>query len=443
MKIALVQPNGRFAFSICPEPPLGLAYLASSLLDYDNDLDIKIIDGFIIEREEYVKRISELRADIIGVTATMPLLGEALKIPGMVKEKDALFIIGGPGVMNLPSTRLYEGGYSIVCYGEGERTIVDLICALEKNLPLEEVRGISFISKGNEVRTPPREFIKNLDEIPFPSRHLLDMNKYTDSWEKNMGVAFSPMVTSRGCQFSCRFCSKDIFGNKIRYRSPDNIIEEMRLLYDEYKIEMIFFEDDLFTLNKKRVLDFCTVMERELPGKKWGAMSRVDTVDFETISRMKRAGCVELAFGVESGSQAILDLLRKGITPEQIIRTFKQADEIGLVSGMFLIVGIPGETQEDIDMTKRLIAESKPKWVNIAYLTPIPGTEIYEMTKDLIRDDVDFCDFNDSFGGVFKEGVFEVGPRERMKELMGFYLEEFKGRIDPRLSIYDGSMMAD
>ena len=328
MKISFVQPNGRNAFSICPEPPLGLAYLASSLLEYNNDLDIEIIDGFILSYDDYVKKLSQLKADVIGVTSTTSLLGEAFKIPGIVNDKSAIFMIGGPGVMGIPSTRLHECGYSIVCYGEGERTIVELIQAIEKDLPLEKVRGISFISKGKEMRTAPRQLIENLDEIPFPARHLLDMHTYTNAWKKNMGVGFSPIISSRGCQFSCRFCSKSIFGNVIRFRSAQNIIEEMRQLYDEYGVEQVFFEDDLFTQNRKRVLDFCDAMARELPGKKWGAMARVDTVDYETLSRMKQAGCIELAFGVESGSQAILDLLKKRITVEQVKRTFKLANEI-------------------------------------------------------------------------------------------------------------------
>lgn len=443
MKISFVQPNGRTAFSICPEPPLGLAYLASSLLAYNNDLEIEIIDGFICDYDDYIKKITELKADVVGVTSTIPLLGEAMKIPGIVGRENAVFMIGGPGVMCLPSSRLHQSGYSIVCYGEGERTIVELVRAIENDLPLDDVNGISFVSKGEVVRTSPREFIKDLDEIPYPARHLLDMHKYTDPWKTHLGGATSPIITARGCRYSCRFCSKAVFGNQIRFRSVHNIIEEMRLLYDEYDVEIVSFDDDLFTQNRKRLLDFCNAMEKELPGKKWEAMARVDTVDFEILSRMKQAGCVELGFGVESGSPAILDLLNKGITVEQIIKAFKLTNEAGIVTGMFLIVGIPGETQEDIDLTKRMIAESKPKWINVFLLTPIPGTEIYEMTKHLIREDVDFGDFNDSFGGAYKKDVFEVSPMDRMREIMGFYLERFKGEIDPTFSIYDGSTMTD
>ena len=228
---------------------------------------------------------------------------------------------------------LYESGYSVICYGEGERTIVELVKAFENKQPLDDVKGISFISKGKEVKTPPRELIKDLDDIPLPARELLDMHKYIDIWKEKMGVALSQIVSSRGCQFSCRFCSKDVFGNEIRFRSPAKVIEEMKLLYDKYKVEKVYFEDDLFTLNRKRVVDFCDAMEQELPGKKWGAMARVETVDFEMLSRMKRAGCTELAFGVESGSQKILDFLGKGITVEQIRKTFKQVNEVGIEGG--------------------------------------------------------------------------------------------------------------
>jgi anaerobic magnesium-protoporphyrin IX monomethyl ester cyclase len=443
MKIAFIQPIGKTVFSICLEPPLGLAYLAASLLEYKNDINIEIIDGHLLEYDDYVKKISDLESDIVGVTSTMPLLNEALRIPSLVKKKNAKFIIGGPGVANLPSTMLYESGYSVICYGEGERTIVELVKAFEKKQPLDDVKGISFISKGKEVKTPSRDLIKDLDEIPLPARELLDMHKYIDLWREKMGVAFSQIVSSRGCQFSCRFCSKGVFGNEIRFRSPAKVIEEMKLLYDKYKVEMVYFEDDLFTLNRKRVVDFCDAMEQELPGKKWGAMARVETVDFEMLSRMKRAGCTELAFGVESGSQKILDFLGKGITVEQIRKTFKQVNEVGIEVGMFLIVGIPGETQEDIDMTKKLIAESEPKWINVWFLTPLPGTEINKMTKHLIREDVDFSSFHDSFGGVYRKEVFEVEPTERLREVMGFFLNTFKGKVDPRFSIYDGSAMED
>ena len=151
MKLVFILPTLKSPYNASPEPPLGLAYLAASLLDYKNDLQIEIIDGFLLKRREYQKKISNINADIIGVSTTMAQLSEALMIPSIVKRKKARFIIGGPGVENLPRNRFYESGYSIVCYGEGERTIVELVAAIENGLSLEGVKGISYLDKGREI----------------------------------------------------------------------------------------------------------------------------------------------------------------------------------------------------------------------------------------------------------------------------------------------------
>lgn len=442
MKIVFILPTLRSPYSVCPEPPLGLAYLAACLLKYRTDLQIEIIDGFLLGQDEYYKKLSNIKADIVGVSTTMPQLSQALMIPHIVKEKNIKFIIGGPGVVNLPSTKLYESGYSIICYGEGERTIVELVNAFEKGLPLEAIRGISYLNEGKEVKSNQREPIKNLDEIPFPARELLDMKKYIETWKEKMGIGLAQIISSRGCPFSCRFCDKKTFGDKIRFMSPSRMIEEMKILYDKFGAELVYFEEDLFTVNRKRVFEFCGLMETELPGKMWGAHSRVDTIDQEMLTRMKRAGCTDLTFGVESGSQKILDILGKEITVEQIEKAFRWAKEAGIKAGMFLIIGVPGETQEDIDKTKDMISKLGPSFIDISYLTPIPGTEIYETTKHLIRDGIDFSNYNDLIESVYRKDIFEVELEKRRREIVDFFLTIFKNRVDPRLSVYDGTPIA-
>ena len=422
---------------------MGLGYLASSLLEYKKDLEVEIIDGLILAESEYQERIADLRADIVGVTAMLPLLNEAMTIPRRVKHRDknTSFIIGGAGVECLPSRRLYEAGYSIICYGEGERTIVELLQAFENKRRLRDVKGISFLERDEKIVTPPRDRIENLDEIPFPARELMDMERYIKVWKEKMGIAVSTVVSSRGCPFSCKFCDRSVYGRKSTLMSAARIIEEMRLLYDKYKVEMVFFEEDLFTLNKKRVLDFCDAMERELPGKKWGGHARAGAVDLETLRRMKRAGCDELMLGAESGSQRLLDFLGKGFKVEQLIQTFQWTKEVGIEAGMFLIVGIPGETQEDIDLTKRMIAASEPKMISVQFLTPIPGTGIYEATKQLIRDGVDFYNFQESLESVYRKDAFSIGPKERMREIVDFYTETCGDKVDLRKTFFDPSVM--
>lgn len=434
MKIVFILPAMKSPYSVCPEPPLGLAYLAASLLEYKNNLQIEIIDGIILDKNEYLDRISNIEADIVGVSTTISQINQALMIPHIVRKKNIKFIMGGPGVANLPTSRLYESGYSITCYGEGEKTMVELIHAFENELPLEDIKGISYLNQGKEIKTPPREQIENLDVLPFPARDLLDMEKYIGTWEKNMGVRVASIISSRGCPFSCRFCDKTTFGGRIRFVSPSRIIEEMKILYDRYGAELVYFEEDLFTVNRKRVLEFCSLMEKELPGKMWGAHSRVDTIDKEMLKRMKHAGCTDLTFGVESGSQKILDLLGKGFTVKQAENAFQLVKEVGIKAGLFLIIGVPGETQEDIEMTKHLIAKSEPTIIDVSYLTPIPGTEIYGMTKHLIRNDIDLCNYNLT-ESVYRKDIFDVEPEERGKEIIKFFFTTFKEKVNPRMSI--------
>jgi radical SAM superfamily enzyme YgiQ (UPF0313 family) len=438
MKIIFVLPPVNSPYSVCPEPPLGLAYLAACLLEYRTDLQIEIIDGLLLSRDDYYENILNIEADIVGVSTTMSQLNQALIIPHMVKWKNVKFIIGGPGVLNLPSSRIYESGYSVICYGEGERTVVELVHALENGLPLKDIDGISYLNEGKEVKTPSRKPIENLDEIPFAARELLDMEKYIGTWKTNTGIGVASAISSRGCPFSCSFCDKRTFGGKMRFMSPQKMIEEMKLLYDEFGAEMVYFEDDLFTVNRKRVLKFCSLMEKELPGKIWGAKSRVDTIDHQMLSQMKQAGCVDLTFGVESGSQKILDLLGKGITVHQIENAFRWVKETGIKAGMFLIIGVPGETQEDIEMTKRMITKLEPAYIDVSYLTPIPGTEIHEITKHLIRDGIDFSNYN-LIESVYRKDIFEVEMEERGREIMDSFLTAFKDKIDPTRSICGGT----
>jgi radical SAM superfamily enzyme YgiQ (UPF0313 family) len=434
MKVVFVLPILRSPYSVCPEPPLGLAYLAASLLKYRDDLSIEIIDGFLMERDEYYKKISNIKADVIGVTTTMAQLNEALLIPSIVRDNSAICIIGGPGVVNIPSLELYNGGYSIICYGEGEQTIVELIHAFENGLTLENIRGISYCSNGREITTPPRDLIDDLDDIPFPARSLLDMDRYLSIWKEKMGIAVTQIISSRGCPFSCRFCDKKTFGGRIRFMSPPKMIEEMKSIYDNFKAEIIYFEDDLFTVNRNRVLEFCRLMERELPGRRWGAHSRVDTLDLEMITRMKQAGCTDLFFGVESGSQKILDFLGKGFTVEKIENAFKLANKVGIRTTMYLIIGVPGETHEDIEMTKRMIAQAAPSSIDISFLTPIPGTEIYEMTSHLMKKEIDFSNF-DYFENIYIDDIFEYRLEKKRQEILDFFLSTFKSSIDPRFSL--------
>ena len=285
----------------------------------------------------------------------------------------------------------------------------------------------------------PARALAILDELPLPARHLLDMERYLSIWKEHMGIRVTQIVSSRGCPFSCAFCDKRVFGSIVRYNSPQRVVEEMRLLYETYNVENIYFEEDLFTFNKKRVLDLCNTIKSQLTEKNWSAQARVDTVDLSMLQQMKDAGCTDLMFGVESGSERIREFLKKGSSIAQTKQAFKWATQVGINAGMFLMVGVPGEKQSDIECTKKLIEDLKPKTINISFLTPIPGTDIFERTKYLIKPGVDFCNFNEQYESVYQPEAFEVQPKDRLHELMYFFLDKFGSEIDPRSSIGDGT----
>jgi radical SAM superfamily enzyme YgiQ (UPF0313 family) len=288
-------------------PPIGLAYLASVLRD---EHDVKVLDANILgySLNDVKKGLKEFYPDIVGITSVTPSIYQAYQVAKIAKSirNDCKVIVGGPHATFLPDQTLRECKYiDIIVRGEGEETIRELIEAFEKG-GWERVKGITF-RKGNFIASnEPRPFIKDIDEILFPSWDLLPMDKY-----QFCGQSYASMLTSRGCPFNCSFCaSSRLFGGFWRGRSPENVVEEIRILHEKFGIENIEFVDDTFTLDKKRAERICDKIVKEGLDISWGASSRVDTLSSGLVEKMRRAGCWILFLGIESGCQKILDAVR-------------------------------------------------------------------------------------------------------------------------------------
>ncbi|MCD6484686.1 MAG: radical SAM protein [Candidatus Odinarchaeota archaeon] len=352
MKVCLLSPPYRSAVKSVvgvSSPPLGLAYLASVLREQHK---VKIVDSnaFNYNMKDVRMELKKFYPDVVGITSTTPSVPQAYKVAKIAKQvrEDCLVVLGGPHVSFLPVQTLKECEYvDVVVKGEGEATIKELIEAVEKEKPLEDVRGITF-RKGNRiVDNPARPFIRNIDEIPFPSRDLLPMDRY-----HAYGVRYATVITSRGCPFGCCFCaSSRLFGGCWRARSPENVLEEIKIIYEKYKTRNIEFVDDTFTLNQKRAEKICEGIIREGLDIAWGASSRVDTITRRLAEKMRKAGCWILLLGIESASQKILDWIGKKITIEQIRKAVKTIKRAGIqVLGSF-IIGFPGETVNSVRQT--------------------------------------------------------------------------------------------
>jgi len=379
MNICLVSPPYNSAVTSTfgsSSPPLGLAYLASVLR---KEHKVKIIDSATLNYtlEDLRRELKSFNPDIVGITSVTPSIYKAYAVAKVAKEvrEDCTVVIGGPHVTFLPKETLKECRYiDIVVKGEGEETIKELTKAIEKNGSLEEVRGITFRKNGLIRDNEPRPFIKDIDSIPFPSRDLLPMDLYQFN-----GVKYTTVLTSRGCPFGCSFCSSSrLFGGYWRGRSPENVIEELKIIREDYKIRDIELMDDTFTLNRKRAEEICDRIVKEGLDIAWSASSRVDTINRKLAEKMRRAGCWIIYLGIESGNQKILDSIGKKITLNQAEKAVKIVKKAGIqVLGSF-ILGFPEDTIQTIKQTINFAKKLSLDYAQFSILTPYPGTPIFD-----------------------------------------------------------------
>jgi len=360
-------------------PPLGLAYLASVARDLG--CDVRIIDSLAedLTLEEIKARLKKFYPDLVGVTATTSMIYDAYDVASIAKEvnPNALVVIGGPHATFMAPEVLQECRYiDVVVRGEGELTFKELLMKLMKNdRDLRDILGITY-RVGDGIReNPPRPLIRNLDDVPLPAYDLLPMDKYRVGKFK-----FGAIITSRGCPYSCIFCSSSLqFGKKWRAHSADRVLEELRILRYEYGRQEIEFMDDTFTLNKKRAITIAEKIVEEGLDISWSASSRVNTFSREVGSAMNRAGAHTVYFGIESGSEQTLRFIDKRITKEQAMDATRAAKECGLRALGSFIIGFPYETEEDIRATIKFSNRVGVDLAQFTIATPYPGTKLWDL----------------------------------------------------------------
>ena len=378
MRTLLIRPSTPRLYGIGGQSafPLGLGYIAA-VLEKQHDVDVVDAMAEKLNSNDLKDRIIRACPDIVGITSDTLTFQAAVEVAEIVKRvnRKIIVVVGGAHSNVLPSYPLKFGCFDISVHGEGERAAIALWDKLDAGEPYEDVAGIAFRRNGNVVVNPKQELISDLDSLPMPARHLFPMDKYTS--------LYSTMGTSRGCPFACSFCSNNTaLGRKYRFRSSDSVTSEIELLTKRYGIKRLYFREDLFTLNRQRVMDLCDKIRSKGLSIEWECESRVDTVDKNVLIALKKAGCKLIWFGVESGSQRILDVLNKNISIPQVRETYRLCHDVGLKAGASFIIGVPGETDEDIKKTSDLANEIKPAftWFNI--LTGYPTSPLYEHIRE-------------------------------------------------------------
>ncbi len=380
-RVTLVYPYSQPSNdnSIFRFPPLGLGYIAGYLKEHG--VSVQLVDCTFLSEAAALEKIRLSRPDIIGIQIMFSMKEKALRMAHVLRKDCKLLVAGGPLPTSDPADFL--DSFDVVAIGEGERTTLELVNAIQNGDPAElgKVRGIAFKNKDKTVSTPTRGFLEDLDSLPFPARELFDNQAYKDYYSKKFGYTTTSLITSRGCPFQCDFCSRPIFGNRFRSRTAPNIAHEVEAI-KALDYERIWFADDCFTLNRERLLDICNELIRSRVNICWECLSRVDTVDSRVAAKMKKAGCVRVFFGIESGNDSVLRIMRKKATTKQAkdaVYTFKKA---GIQVGAFFILGYPGESDKTILDSVRFGSSLPLDYLSFTLPYPIPGTPLFERVKD-------------------------------------------------------------
>ena len=386
MRITLINPRLK-TWSPNVYPPLGLCYIAAALEKAGQEVDILDMNSQRVSDKALVRRIEQ--SPMVGIGGLVTEYNEVVRLAKVTKQADEnkIVVLGGPLATTHSRELLVASGADVAVIGEGEQTIVELVGAIEQGSSKELIKGIVYRDGDRVVAHSPREPEMNLDSIPHPARHLLDMRRYSTHHFKTFGIKVPKMksttlISSRGCCFKCSFCC-DQYEHRWNARSPRDIVSEMQELRTGYDIRGFVFNDDTFVVNRKRVLDFCSLLKEELPDVVWYCNGRVNLMDEEMIRAMAKSGCAGIAYGIESGNQKILDSVHKQITLEQVERIVGLTKKYGIhVTGYFML-GILGDTKQTIQETLDFAEKLDLDFYGWGITSPIPGTEMYQRAVEM------------------------------------------------------------
>jgi anaerobic magnesium-protoporphyrin IX monomethyl ester cyclase len=423
VNVALVNPpRPAGAYVHYQTPLIGLAYMASFL--EENGFQVTVIDCPPLNHslEDLSKEIARIRPDIVGITSVTVTFSSAAQAACAIKKahENALIVLGGPHVSVLGDQVLTEHpDVDVIIRGEGEQTLLELtrFVSESKLEDIEKIAGITFRKNGKIVHTVDRPFIQNIDELPFPNYSQFPLDRY-----RLYGKLILPVISSRGCPFQCSFClAPRMAGRGCRARSPKNVVDEIEHIKKTYKPDAFTFHDETFTYDKNRVVKICQEIKQRKIGLPWDCSTRVDQISRELLVEMRSANCQLVSFGVESGSQEILNAMDKKTTVEQNAQAIKWAKSVGLLVTVSMIVGYPGETEETLRQTVEFLKKTKPDDVHLSLATPYPGIKLTRVMKEAgwnVSEDWSHCDMQTS---VFENPSLSVD----LKELRRTFYNEF------------------
>ena len=365
-----------------PYVPLGILCISAYLEQqgYDN----LVFDSTFSSFEKLQQQLLAQRPDVIGIYTNLMTKLNVLRIIRFVKSQTSLkhvkIILGGPEVRNHVNNFL-KSGADILVLGEGEQTMLELVefFDLKSQKGLEEIQGIAFLNQKEEIfKTAPRANIRNLQELPFPNRKKVNLQLYFDAWKNRHGESAISVSTMRGCPYTCKWCSRAVYGQTYRRRTAKQVVEELAGIQLDYTFDTIWFVDDVFTISHQWLREFVNELKSQAIQIRYECITRSDRMNETVIQLLKESGCFRIWIGAESGSQKIIDAMDRRVNVNQVREMIQLTKQHGIQAGTFIMVGYPGETDEDVQLTLEHLKKSDPDQYTITVAYPIKGTPLYE-----------------------------------------------------------------
>lgn len=372
-----------------PYPPLGLLYIAGHLRDAGHD--VQVYDSTFGSLEALYDKLRDHQPGCLGLYVNLMTRANIVRILKQVRQdpvlKELPIVLGGPET-RAHAERFLQFGATACVVGEGERTMADLIAAFEQGrTDLHDVPGIVWRdAQGTTHANAERDKLKDLADLSVPARDLIDMHAYLDAWQRRHGYSTINVSTMRGCPYTCRWCSRGVYGLSYRRRPVEQVIDELADIQQRYAPDRIWFVDDVFTVSQKWLQEFTDAIDKRGLRIQYECITRADRMNEAVIELLKRSGCVQVWVGAESGSQAVIDAMDRRVDVQRVRDMIKAARSAGIGTGTFIMLGYPGEREEDILQTVEHLKESSPDVFTITVAYPISGTELHaQVASELER----------------------------------------------------------
>ncbi len=371
-----------------PYAPLGILYISAYLEQHN--VNHLVFDSTFASFDEHIAFLKDNKIKLLGLYVNLMTKLNVLRLMTEIKRnpvlKDCKVVLGGPD-LRYNATEYLLAGADMLVLGEGEQSFLEIAKAFSQEGRLSKaIEGTAYLNEKNElVQNAERALLKNITELPIPARHTIDINRYIQIWKKHHGYSMLSVSTMRGCPYTCKWCSRAVYGGTYRRRSAAVVVQELESMQKQYGVDRIWFVDDVFTISHKWLKEFCDEIKSKHLSLSYEIITRADRMNDEVIALLKESGCFRVWIGAESGSQKIIDAMDRRVEVLQVQQMIQKSVAAGLEAGTFIMLGYPGEGKKDIRATIRHLVQSKPSTYTITVAYPIAGTPLYNEVQESIE----------------------------------------------------------